>query len=110
MLRENKEQSRRIQPETGGTRFQIRKWAKTPHWGWRRLGLPAKLLVLTAVFVMLAEILIFVPSVSDYRLNYTESTLTENKKIIGYIANKKGCITIDLFTFLKFMIFLENIF
>ena len=75
MLRENKEQSRRIQPETGGTRFQIRKWAKTPHWGWRRLGLPAKLLVLTAVFVMLAEILIFVPSVSDYRLNWLEERL-----------------------------------
>ena len=29
----------------------------------------------------------------------TEFTLTENKKIIGYIANKKGCITIDLFNF-----------
>ncbi len=75
MLRENKEQSRRIQPETGGTRFQIRKWAKAPHWGWRRLGLPAKLLLLTAVFVMLAEILIFVPSVSDYRLNWLEERL-----------------------------------
>ncbi|MEE8252491.1 MAG: sensor histidine kinase, partial [Hyphomicrobium sp.] len=75
MLRENKEQSRRIQPETGGTRFQIRKWAKTPRWGWRRLGLPAKLLLLTAGFVMLAEILIFVPSVSDYRLNWLEERL-----------------------------------
>jgi len=29
----------------------------------------------------------------------TESTLTENKKIMGYMANKNGCITIDLFNF-----------
>jgi len=76
VLRENKEHSRRILPEAvGTTRLQIRKWAEAPHWGWRRLGLPAKLLLLTAVFVMLAEILIFLPSVSDYRLNWLEERL-----------------------------------
>lgn len=75
MLRENKEHLRRIQPEPDGARLQIRKWAKAPRWGWRRLGLPAKLLLLTAVFVMLAEILIFVPSISDYRLNWLEERL-----------------------------------
>jgi signal transduction histidine kinase len=34
------------------------------------LGLPAKLLLLTVAFVMLAEIFIFVPSVASYRRNW----------------------------------------
>ncbi len=34
------------------------------------LGLPAKLLLLTAAFVMLAEVFIFVPSVANYRRNW----------------------------------------
>lgn len=38
---------------------------------WRpRFGLPARLLVLTALFVMLAEILIFLPSLATYRINW----------------------------------------
>lgn len=37
---------------------------------WLRLGLPAKLLMLTTGFVMLAEILIFVPSVSNHRVTW----------------------------------------
>jgi len=44
--------------------------------GWLRLGLPAKLLMLTAVFVMLAEILIFLPSVANYRLSWLNDRLT----------------------------------
>mgnify|MGYP000862276568 FL=1 len=43
---------------------------------WLRLGLPAKLLLLTAVFVMLAEILIFVPSVANYRVSWLSDRLT----------------------------------
>ncbi len=43
--------------------------------GWLRLGLPAKLLVLTAIFVMLAEILIFLPSVSNFRINWLNDRL-----------------------------------
>ena len=35
-----------------------------------RLGLSGKLLLLTVVFVMLAEILIYVPSVANFRLNW----------------------------------------
>lgn len=34
------------------------------------VGLPGKLLVLTLLFVMLAEVLIFVPSVSNFRANW----------------------------------------
>lgn len=40
------------------------------------LGLPAKLLMLTAAFVMLAEVLIFIPSVSNYRINWLTDRLT----------------------------------
>ncbi len=40
---------------------------------WR--GLSARLIVLTMTFVMLAEVLIFVPSVSRYRLNYLQQHL-----------------------------------
>ena len=38
-------------------------------------GLSAKLLVLTALFVLLAEVLIFVPSVANFRLRYLEDRL-----------------------------------
>jgi signal transduction histidine kinase len=46
-------------------------------WGAReRLGLSAKLLLLTLLFVMLAEVLIFVPSVANYRISYLTDRLT----------------------------------
>ncbi len=41
-----------------------------------RLGLPAKLLLLTISFVMLAEILIFLPSVSNFRVGWLMDRLT----------------------------------
>lgn len=43
---------------------------------WLALGLPAKLLLLTAGFVMLAEVLIFVPSVANYRVSWLSDRLT----------------------------------
>lgn len=43
---------------------------------WLRIGLPAKLLLLTALFVMLAEILIFLPSISNYRIGWLNDRLT----------------------------------
>lgn len=43
---------------------------------WLKLGLPAKLLVLTLLFVMLAEILIFVPSVANFRVKWLTDRLT----------------------------------
>ena len=39
------------------------------------LGLPARLLVLTAAFVMMAETLIFVPTLATFRLNWLEERL-----------------------------------
>jgi signal transduction histidine kinase len=40
-----------------------------------RMGLSLKLLALTTVFVLIAEILIFVPSVANYRRNWLEDRL-----------------------------------
>lgn len=40
-----------------------------------RLGLSGKLLFLTVLFVMLAEILIYVPSIANYRLNWLNDRL-----------------------------------
>lgn len=41
----------------------------------RKIGLPGKLLILTTLFVMLAEVLIFVPSVANYRVNWLTDRL-----------------------------------
>lgn len=40
-----------------------------------RLGLSGKLLLLTAVFVMIAEVLIFVPSIANFRLSWLSDRL-----------------------------------
>ena len=40
-----------------------------------RVGLSGKLLVLTVLFVMLAEVLIYVPSIADFRLNWLNDRL-----------------------------------
>jgi hypothetical protein len=40
-----------------------------------KLGLSAKLLIMTALFIMVAEVLIFVPSVANFRKNWLEDRL-----------------------------------
>jgi hypothetical protein len=52
------------QPVSGGTRIRL-----------PRLGLSGQLLVLTVVFVMLAEVLIYVPSIANFRLNWLNDRL-----------------------------------
>ena len=54
----------------------LRERADAVKRGWLRIGLPAKLLLLTAVFVMLAEILIFLPSIANYRISWLNDRLT----------------------------------
>ncbi len=44
--------------------------ARVPRW-----GLSGKLLVLTVIFVMIAEVLIYVPSVANFRLNWLNDRL-----------------------------------
>lgn len=43
--------------------------------GWGGLKLPAKLLLLTAIFVMLIEILIFLPSLANFRISWLNDRL-----------------------------------
>src|SRR6266852_59506 len=42
---------------------------------WPRLGLSGKLLVLTILFVMIAEVLIYVPSIANFRVNWLKDRL-----------------------------------
>ncbi|MGL4397393.1 MAG: sensor histidine kinase, partial [Hyphomicrobium sp.] len=43
---------------------------------WSKLGLPGKLLMLTAAFVLLAEALIFLPSLANFRVSWLSERLT----------------------------------
>src|SRR6266540_2952205 len=52
-------------PAAGSTRERV-----------ARLGLSGKLLVLTILFVMIAEVLIYVPSIANYRLNLLRDRLS----------------------------------
>jgi signal transduction histidine kinase len=49
--------------------------AEGPKAGPARLGLSGKLLVLTILFVMIAEVLIYVPSIANFRLNWLNDRL-----------------------------------
>ena len=46
-----------------------------PPCAWLGLGLSGKLLGLTLLFVMLAEVLIYVPSIANFRLNWLNDRL-----------------------------------
>ena len=53
--------------ETAEATHALRAW---------QLGLSGKLLMLTVLFVMLAEVLIYVPSVANFRLNWLHDRLS----------------------------------
>lgn len=55
-------------PPTAGWAGRWSRWISN-------LGLSVKLLLLTVVFVMLAEVLIFVPSVANFRINWMNDRL-----------------------------------
>jgi len=48
-----------------------------------RVGLSGKLLLLTVLFVMVAEILIYVPSVANFRLNWVALVLAVAQLSVG---------------------------
>jgi signal transduction histidine kinase len=52
------------------------KAARSERWRWIT-GLSGRLLALTAGFVMLAEVLVFVPSISRFRLDYLDDRLSK---------------------------------
>lgn len=66
VARDNADQTAPVprQPLTGGGKARA-FWLRRP-----RLGLSGKLLLLTSLFVMLAEVLIFVPSLANFRANW----------------------------------------
>jgi signal transduction histidine kinase len=75
VLRENKTETR---PTTWADRWaQLRLSERLGGYrrNWRDLGLPAKLLMLTGVFVMLAQVLIFLPSISGFRIDWLNERL-----------------------------------
>lgn len=57
-------------------RLRALRWPFAPSAERRGLGLSAKLLLLTIVFVMLAEVLIFVPSVANFRITWLNDRVT----------------------------------
>ena len=76
MLRDNKNETRRLTLAEHWSRLSVPKWAEKYRSNWRDLGLPSKLLMLTGVFVLLAEVLIFLPSVSTFRVDWLNERLT----------------------------------
>jgi signal transduction histidine kinase len=76
VLRDNKNEAWHSALADRWRRSRIPEWAARYRANWRDLGLPAKLLMLTAVFVMLAEVLIFVPSISTFRVDWLNERLT----------------------------------
>jgi hypothetical protein len=60
--------------EPGPEPFETTAPAASPRRRWR-VGLSGKLLLLTILFVMLAEVLIYVPSVANFRLNWLNDRL-----------------------------------
>ena len=60
--------------EPGPEPFETTAPVVSPRRRWR-VGLSGKLLVLTILFVMLAEVLIYVPSVANFRLNWLNDRL-----------------------------------
>jgi len=62
-----------------------------------RMGLSAKLLWLTILFVMIAEVLIFVPSVANYRKNWLGERLTAARiAALSVEAAPMGAVSADL--------------
>ncbi len=59
----------------GALSFVMAPWHATARF-WESRGLPAKLIILTAVFVLLAEALIFLPSIASYRVTWLQERLT----------------------------------
>lgn len=58
------------------SRFASSDLARAFRSAWERRGLPSKLLLLTGAFVLMAEALIFLPSVSNFRVSWLQERLT----------------------------------
>src|SRR2546423_7726990 len=54
-----------------------------------RFGLSGKLLLLTILFVMIAEVLIYVPSIANFRLNWLADRLAV-ARTVAIVLNANG--------------------
>lgn len=61
--------------EAGQTSASAAPWRVLKRF-WEARGLPAKLIVLTAMFVLLAEALVFLPAIANYRVTWLQERLT----------------------------------
>lgn len=61
--------------ETKAAKASRRRWHGLPRF-WNSWGLPAKLIALTALFVLIAETLIFLPAIANYRVSWLQERLT----------------------------------
>ncbi len=66
-------------PDTYLGRLTASAFVRAAKQAWERRGLPSKLLLLTAAFVLMAEALIFLPSVANYRVSWLTERLTAAK-------------------------------
>lgn len=53
-------------------------------------GLSAKLLVLTMLFVLIAEVLIFIPSIANFRLRWLEERLSNAAAVATVLVDESG--------------------
>ncbi|MFA5957687.1 sensor histidine kinase [Hyphomicrobium sp.] len=59
----------------GTASFVMAPWRAVARF-WESRGLPSKLIILTAIFVLVAEALIFLPSIASYRVTWLQERLT----------------------------------
>lgn len=57
-------------------RMQPKRFISRVSYAWNHLRLPTKLLILTLMFVLLAETLIFLPSLANFRVTWLQERLT----------------------------------
>lgn len=68
-----------------------------PKTGWLRLGLSARLLLLTILFVMVSEIFIYVPSIAQFRKNWLEERLAAAQiAALALVATSDFMVSDDL--------------
>jgi signal transduction histidine kinase len=78
------------QGQTGPEETVVQRMVGTVRGAWRRLrsrvrfGLPAKLLVITGVFVMIAQVLIFLPALASFRVNWLNDRI--NTALVSALA------------------------
>src|SRR5436305_3089666 len=60
-----------------------------------RFGLSGKLLLLTILFVMIAEVLIFVPSIANFRLNWLSDRLAVARTVSIVLSARTEPETLD---------------